>query len=78
MPRCQYCNELILWKKLKFNKLIPVEIEPLNVVESSNKEATIITSNGDVISGEIVGDANEQGYYIGYKPHYFRCPNSKR
>lgn len=78
MSKCQHCNEPILWKKLKFNKLISVEIEPLNVIESDNKETTIITDNGDVVIGEIVGNANEQGYYIGHKPHYFRCPKSRR
>jgi len=78
MPKCQYCGEKINWIKTNTGRMTPVELEPINVVEDKDGEIVIITDNGKVIRGYAVGDANEEGYLIGYESHIIKYPSCRK
>lgn len=78
MPKCQFCNNEILWKKTRFGKMIPVEIASFNVLPSDEEEIIILNDYGEIVKGKIVGDANEQGYYVGHELHYLKDSYCKR
>jgi hypothetical protein len=78
MPKCQFCGKQINWIKTNTGKSTPVELEPINVVENKNGDTVIVTDKGQVIRGNIVGDANEEGYYIGYESHIVKSPYCKK
>ncbi len=78
MAKCQVCGKQINWIITHAGKLTPVELEPVNVVENHDGDTVIITDNGKVIRGYLVGDANEQGYYMGYESHITKYPSCKR
>ena len=74
---CRSCGCQIMWIRTKAGKNMPVNPDFLNYRRPEpGEKATekIVTTNGDVISANIVNSSEAEGY--GYISHFATCPGA--
>lgn len=74
---CRNCGKQIMWIRTRAGKNMPVDTDILNYRRpASGEKATekIVTTNGDVISANIVNSSEAEGY--GYISHFATCPGA--
>lgn len=76
MAKCKGCGAPMEWITTKAGKHIPVDPEPVQVIEGDGRD-TFVTDEGDIITGRIAEpDEMTMDLPVGFVPHWKTCPNA--
>ena len=75
MAKCRGCGADIIWIKTPAGKSMPCDPEQIVYWQKVGAPGKIVTPNGDVISCEFCGESSK-ATGIGYRPHWFTCPEA--
>lgn len=76
MSECRGCGARIDWVRTAAGKNMPVDHEPVQVIEGDGKER-FVTAEGAVITGRRARpDEERRGGLVGFLPHWRTCPNA--
>lgn len=74
MGKCRGCGAEINWVRMRSGRVIPVDPEPVFVVEGSGKDV-IVTEDGGIANGvQCPGGAVPPGKRRGWRSHFASCP----
>lgn len=93
MGRCRACGAAVAWVRTARGRWMPVDARPYYVVRelpewSGEQRAAVVTDDGDVVWGVVVGWDDDVGEAagmaalvagtIGRRPHWASCPDAER
>lgn len=76
---CRICGRQIMWIRTKAGKNMPVNPNFVNYRRPADGERArerIVTADGDVVTADIVGREEAEGY--GYISHFATCHGASR
>lgn len=74
MSLCKGCGKKIDWIRTKAEKMMPVDPEPVMVIEGDGRD-TFATDEGDIITGRRTTPEEEGPTLpVGFVPHWATCP----
>ena len=77
--KCRGCGCQIMWIRTKAGRNMPVDPNSVGYrrpKEGEKAKQKIVTQYGEVVSANIVGDAEAEGY--GYISHFATCPGAAK
>ncbi len=76
MARCKGCGARMEWITTRAGKHIPVDPEPVQVIEGDGRDI-FVTDEGDTVTGRIAEpDEMKMDLTVGFVPHWKTCPNA--
>lgn len=72
--KCRGCGAPIIWIKTTSGKSMPCDSYPLHYRRTEGATSKLVTSDGEVVSCEIVPADEAEG--TGYVPHWSTCPEA--
>ena len=75
--KCRSCGQQVIWIKTVAGKNMPCNPQLVTYRQGDGKEK-IVTPNGEVLSGELVGAGTQDATGVGYISHFATCPNAAR
>ena len=69
------CGQQVIWIKTVAGKNMPCNPQLVTYRQGNGKEK-IVTPNGEVLSGELVGAGTQDATGVGYISHFATCPNA--
>ena len=73
MALCRGCGARIEWIRTKAGKMMPVDPDPVMVIEGEGREV-FVTDEGDSITGRRAGTGEENMELpVGFVPHWATC-----
>ena len=75
--KCRSCGQQVILIKTVAGKNMPCNPQLVTYRHGDGKEK-IVTPNGEVLSGELVGAGTQDATGIGYISHFATCPNATR
>lgn len=76
MSLCRGCGARIDWITTQAGKSMPVDPEPVFVIEGAGKDR-FVTDEGVVILGRrALPEEENQGLPVAFVPHWKSCPNA--
>ncbi len=77
MSLCRGCGAAIEWVKTPAGKYMPVDKEPVLVVEGEGKNS-FVTDEGEIIRGRrATAEEESQDLPVAFVPHWATCPKSR-
>ena len=74
MSFCRGCGARIFWFKTAAGKSMPVDSEPVQVIETEGKDL-FYTEEGETLRGRAARPEEERrGGTVGFIPHWKTCP----
>ena len=74
--KCRSCGQQVIWIKTVAGKNMPCNPQLVTYRQGDGKEK-IVTPNGEVLSGELVGAGTQDATGVGYISHFATCPNAQ-
>ena len=74
MSFCKGCGALIDWSVTKEGKYMPINLEPVFIIEGGGKDR-FVTEEGEIVLGRRALPAEERpGLEVAFVPHWRTCP----
>lgn len=74
MSICKGCGARIDWVHTKAGKVMPVDEEPVMVIEGEGRNV-FVTDEGDVITGrQALPEEENRELPVAFAPHWATCP----
>lgn len=76
MSRCKGCGASIEWIRTPAGKSMPVDTEPVFVIEGGGSDR-FITDEGEIITGRrAIQEEERRDLPVAFVPHWKTCPNA--
>lgn len=79
MSTCKGCGRSIDWIRMKSGKSMPVDPEPVYIVEEGSQ--VFITDEGETITGQLAVPATQEEMgrlFVAFIPHWKTCPEARQ
>lgn len=74
MSYCKYCGEAIEWIHAPDGKMVPIDPEPVFIVEDGSPDTFFLEDGQPVITGRVARPEEEsRDLEVGYIPHARTC-----